>query len=355
MARNFWEMEDNMATNYWDMYASLVNSPEFQAYLKAGRVTLPSGSNKQIYDSVATQLGTVKAQDKQIGQYYEFATGKKADQSTIDKYVQYANDPALLSAAIGKEATLAPATGQYKDTIKSTVQDKLGRAPTEAELGYFGKQMEAGNLDAYGLQDFLGGTSEYQSKYADTARTKLAGELGAVDTDYLNKVQSALESKYAAAGRSGSSAFGSALIGAGKDLATNRTAYLADIGYNSALAGQDNLKAAYQNRLSQMYANQQGTAAAGSESRQRYYSQMDYDRAAVAQERLRKLSQPRSQSFLQSVAPGVIQAGIEVGGNALLPGAGTVAKQITNPYFSRSSLNQYNPTDSINYSRNPYG
>lgn len=319
---------------------NIINSDEWKRYFNAGRVQLPEAKAMQSdkhaiwgLNAIQGQLAKVREEDKRIANYYELATGKKADQSVIDQFGQYANDPALLQAAIGRAAattnfdtstpagpdTSAADASRLKliDSIKSSVQETLGRAPTEAELGYFGKQMEAGNLDAYGLQDFLKGTSEYQTKYADTARTKLAGELGAVDTQYLDKIGSQLESKYASMGRKGSSAFGSALINAGKDLATERTGYLANIGYNAALSGQDSLKAAYNNRLSQMYASQQNLPTAQNQSAQRYYSNQDYYRQAAAQERLAALSQPKQGSFLQSLLPGVIQAGASLYGGYL--------------------------------------
>lgn len=285
--------------------------PTYQAYIQSGRITPPElgprTTPKDIQAHVTAQLNEMKAQDKTISQYYELATGKKADPAVVAQFSQYANDPALLSAAIGKFASTAPQQGTYNDAIQAAVQDKLGRAATEAELGYFGKQMEQGNLDAYGLGEFLGGTTEYQTRASDTARTKLAGELGAVDESYLAKVQKQLESKYASAGRSGSSAFGSALIGAGKDIATERTGYLAGLGYQDFQQGQGNLTAAYNNRLNQMYNQQQGSSALTGESRNRYYSQQDFNRQQAAQERLAKLSQPKSSgSFLQNLVPGLV-------------------------------------------------
>lgn len=296
--------------------------PTYKAYVDAGRITPPVVGPKttlqNIKDSITSQLNEMKAQDKVVSQYYELATGKKADPTTIAQFSQYANDPALLSAAIGKFASTAGAQGTYNDAINSAVQDKLGRPATEAELGYFGKQMEQGNLDAYGLGEFLGGTTEYQTRASDTARGKLATELGAVDDAYMAKVQKSLESKYASAGRSGSSAFGSALIGAGKDIATERTGYLAGLGYQDFQQGQGNLTAAYNNRLNQMYNQQQGSSALGSESRQRYYSNQDFNRQQAAQERLAKLNQPKSSgSFLQNLVPGLVTGAASIYGSYL--------------------------------------
>lgn len=298
--------------------AKLMADPTWAKYLAEGRVSMPE--DKAFLDqhfvwaqkSYNDQLARVKAQDKTIANYYELATGQKATPDTIAQYVQYADDPALLQAAISKGAATATPTGQFKDAITAAVQEKLGRAPTEAELGFFGKQMEAGAIDAYGLGEFLGGTTEYQTKASDTARTKLAGELGAVDESYLAKVQKQLESKYAA--RPGSSAFGSALIGAGKDLAKERTGYLAGLGYQDFQRGQESLTGAYQNRLSQMYNQNQNMAGLGSESRQRYYSQQDAAQQQAAQERLARLSQPKQGNFLQGLVPGLVSGGMSLAG-----------------------------------------
>ncbi len=314
--------------NKKDTYKDLLRRIEVEAILKEpgwadwtrqGRAD-PTGLMANTADDVRRMGIRLKEEDKRTTNYYELVTGQKADQSVLDKYAQYADDPALLQAAISKAAVLAPPTGQFQDKINASIQEIMGRPATEDEQGFYGKQMEQGNLDAYGLKEFLKGTTEYQTKYTDTARSKLAGELSAADTEYLAKVQKGLESKYAAMGRPGASAFGSALIGAGKDLATQRTGYLADIGYQAALGGQENLKAAYQNRLSQMYAAQQGVPAAQATSAQRYYSVQDEDRRAAAQERLLRLSQPQQQqqgTFLQNLIPGIVQGGLGLWGSYL--------------------------------------
>jgi len=298
----------------------LMSNPEFVKYLNQGRAELGTISQGMKTDSdfqayLKAELKRLQAEDKTVANYYEIATGQKPTQEVIDSFAQYASDPALLQAAIAKSAVAIAPTGQFIDAIKSTVTDKLGRDATEAELEFFGKQMEQGNLDAYGLQQFLEGTNEYQTKASDVARGKLTEELGAVDTDYLAKVQKSLEAKYAAAGRGGSSAFGSALIGAGKDLATQRTGYLAGLGYEDFQRGQGNLRADYENRLAQIYNQQMTTAGLGSESRQRYYSQQDFNRQQAAQERLAALSQPKtSSSFLKNLVPGLITSGAQIFG-----------------------------------------
>lgn len=305
-------------------YYKLLESPEYKIWEAQGRITPPgldtSDQGKHIihgYNALVSQLSALKAEDRTTSNYYELATGQKATPEVVAKYAQYAYDPALLQAAIGKEATLAPSQGKYKDIIGATINDKLGRQATDAELGYFGKQMEAGNLDAYGLQQFLGGTTEYQTKASDVARGKLATELGGVDDAYMAKTQKALEAKYASQGRSGSSAFGSALIGAGKDLASQRTGYLAGLGYQDFQQGQGNLTAAYNNQLQSMYNQHQANTAYGAESRSRYYSNQDYAKQQAAAERLARLGMPKTGSFFQNVLPGVIQAGSQIGAAAI--------------------------------------
>lgn len=323
-------------------YMGIVNSPEWQNYLSSGRATnAPQDYTKKsavwAVKYANEELARLRNEDKSISNYYELATGQKATPEIISKYSQYASDPALLQAAIGKGAAVAPAQGQFRDTIAATVQDKLGRPPTESELGYFGKQMESGNLDPYGLGEFLTGTTEYQTKASDVARTKLASELGAVDDTYLAKTQKALEAKYAAAGRGGSSAFGSSLIQAGKDLATERTGYLAGLGYQDFQQGRGNLTAAYNNRLNQMYNQQQSNAALGAESRQRYYSNQDFQRQQAAQERLARLSNRGSGNFLQSLAPGLIQGGLTIGGALIGGPVGAAAGSSLGSAYNRSS------------------
>lgn len=303
--------------DYRATYRSIVNSPEYQKYLAEGRVGVApedysKGTGIWALKYAQEELAKVKEQDKSISNLYEISTGQKATPEVISKYAQYAGDPALLQAAIGKGAATAAPMGTQNDLIQATIQDKLGRPATEAELNYFGKQVEAGNLDAYGLQQFLTGTSEYQNKYATEAQTKLKGELGALDEDYMAKTAKQLQSAYAAQGRTGSSAFGSALIGAGKDLAAQRGSYLANIGYEQAQRGQENLRGDYQAQLENMYRAQQGMSSLGQESRSRYYSQQDFNRQQQAQERLARLSQPKTGNFLQNLVPGLITSGAQL-------------------------------------------
>ncbi len=299
-------------------YQAIVNSPEFQNYVSSGRINIPTqaetgGKIEWALKSVKDQLAQVRGEDKRIGQYYELATGQKASPEIIAKYAQYASDPALLTAAIAKGAATMGAIGTYADSINAAIKERMGRDATEAEKQYFGKQMEQGALDLYGLGTFLEGTTEYQNKQSDVARSKLASELGAVDQEYLNKVAKQLEAQYAAQGRRGAGAFGSALIGAGKDIATQRTGYLAGLGYQDFQRGQQNLRSDYEAQLARQYANQQMGATLGQESRQRYYGQQDFARNQAAQERLMRMSQPSSGSFLQNLVPGIVGAGAQLG------------------------------------------
>lgn len=307
-------MADKKEKQNESSYYSIINSPEWQRYVSAGRTAnAPANYNAYWANQYAKEeLERLRKEDKNISNYYEIATGQKATPEVIARFEQYASDPAMLQAAISKQATLAPATGKFAETIGKTIQEKLGRPATEAELSYYGKQMEQGAIDPFVLNQFLENTNEYQTRASETARGKLASELGSVDESYLAKVQKALESKYAAAGRPGSSAFGAALIRAGKDLATERAGYLAGLGYQDFQRGQGNLRSDYENRLQQMYGAQQAAAGLGSESRARYYSQQDFARQQAAQERLMRLQQPKSGSFLQNLVPGLISSGAQV-------------------------------------------
>lgn len=303
----------------------ILADPLYQKYVEMGRIEpiggwIEGGDKKAVWNNqnngaVMEAIKKAQEQDKQIGNYYELATGRKADQATIDSFSQYAQDPALLQAAIAQSAAKAGPVGTYGESINAAIKEKLGRDATEAEKTYFGKQMEQGGVDLYGLNTFLEGTPEYQTKTSDVARGKLATELQGVDQAYLDKVSKQLQAQYSAQGRQGAGAFGSALIGAGKDIATQRTGYLADLGYQDFQRGQQNLRADYEAQLARQYAGQQAGSALGQESRARYYGQQDFDRQQAAQERLMRLQrsmQPSSGSFLQNLVPGLISSGAQV-------------------------------------------
>jgi hypothetical protein len=239
-------------------------------------------------------------------------TGEPPTAEELAKYAQYIDQPAILEAVVRKDFALRPAKGTYAKDINSELMSKLGREATASELNYFGKQMEQGNLDTYGLQSFIKSTEEFQTNYTKKARTDLTAELGATDQEYLNKVDKSLQAKYAGQGRSGAGAFGSAMITAGKDLANERGSYLANIGYQNAQQGVDTLKGQYQQNLNQMYTSQQQNQNFANESRNRYYSQADYNRGVQGQQNLMGLQDMytrRSQpSFMEGLAPGLVSA-----------------------------------------------
>ena len=240
-------------------------------------------------------------------------TGEAPTAEELAKYAPYIDNPAQLQAVLAKDMALRPARGTYKNDINAQLMSTLGREATPSELNYFGKQMEQGALDTYGLQSFIKGTEEFQTSYTKKAREELKTELGATDEAYMAKVGKSLEAKYAGQGRPGAGAFGSALIGAGKDLASERGSYLAGIGYQGAQQGSDILKSRYQQNLNQMYQAQQQQQGLAAESRSRYYSQQDYNRGLAGQqqmESLRDLYTRRAQpTFLQGLIPGLVQAG----------------------------------------------
>lgn len=313
-------------------YNRILNDPEYKRLVAEGKINpmaafIEGSGKKAVWNNQITAgaLDAIKkAQKKEsdISVLWETMSGNAPDKATIDKYFKYADDPAMLQTIMQKQAATTPAIGKYNDVVNSTIQDKLGRAATQAELGFFGKQMEQGAVDPYTLQQFIENTNEYQTKASETARGKLATELAGYDKPYMEQVGKQLEAKYSAQGRPGAGAFGSALIKAGQELARGRGEYLSGLGYQDFLRGQGNLRSDYENRLSQMYGQQQQAAQLAQESRNRYYSTQDFERQLAAQERLARLNQPKSQSFLQSMAPGLLQAGLTVAGTALAGPAG---------------------------------
>ena len=333
--------------NWQDVKNWWLNASDVSKYILAGRTGagMPTDNDFQYATTAeldkhrADILRAMQAEDKRILNYYELATGQKGDQSVIDKYQQYASDPAMLEMAISKTAVTAPFTppetpvtgelpGELPESaveritreVEASFQEKLGRPARPDEIEYFGKQFQQGEMSAYVLKQFLENTTEYQTKTSDVARGKLAGELSAMDEAYLGKVGKQLQARYAAQGRPGAGAFGSALIGAGKELATERTGYLAGLGYQDFQRGQANLRSDYENRLAQMYRQQQQATGLAGESRQRYYATQDWERQLAGQERLARYQQslqPKPPTFLQQLVPGVIGGAAKLYGSYL--------------------------------------
>ena len=276
-------------------------------------------------------------------------TGEQPTPEQMAKYANMVDNPAAIQAELGREVALRPARGTFVQDINATLMSKLGREATPSELNYFGKQMESGNLDAYGLESFIKGTEEFQTSYTKKAREELKGELGASDEAYLSKVNKALEAKYASQGRPGAGAFGSSLIQAGKDLAGERGSFLANIGYQGAQQGMDTLRGQYQQNLNQMYQRQGYGQGLAQEARNRYYSTQDYNRNLGGQQQLMALQQQYARAnqptFMQGLLPGLITAGGYVLGG---PIGGALAGGLAGGLSNRSGqqdrqIYNYNP------------
>ncbi len=334
-------------------YVSLYNDPEYKRLVNEGKIEplpgwIEGGDKKAVwnYNNIGATADRVKAAQKKesdISVLWETFSGTAPDTETINKYYKYADDPAMLQVIMQKQAAQAPSAGKYNSAINEAVQSKIGRAATQAELQYFGKQMESGNLDPYTLNTFIENTPEYQTKASTAARGKLTEELKGVDTSYMGDVEKALQRQYSAQRRSGSSAFGSALIKSGQDLAKGRTEYLAGLGYQDFLRGQGALRSDYENALQRQYAGQQQNAALGQESRQRYYAQQDWNRQIAEQERLRRASEPKQGSFMQALLPGLITgAGAVIGGSMGNPQAGAaIGSSVGSMYNRNPKMNLY--------------
>jgi hypothetical protein len=269
-------------------------------------------------------------------------TGEAPTAEQMAKYNNMVDNPAAIQAELSREVALRPAKGTFANDINATLMSKLGREATASELNYFGKQMEQGNLDAYGLESFVKGTEEFQTNYTKKAREELKTELGETDQAYLDKVNSALQAKYNTQGRSGAGAFGASLITAGKDLASERGSYLANIGYQNAQQGSDILKSQYQQNLNQMYQNQGYGQGLAQEARNRYYSTADYNRNQGGQQQLMALQQQYARAnqptFMQGLLPGLIQAGATIGGAAIAGPVGAgVANRLSGQIYNYNS------------------
>ena len=95
-----------------------------------------------------------------------------------------------------------------------------------------------------------------------------------------------------------------------------------------------------------MYQQQQAAQGLAAESRNRYYSQADYNRQLGGQQQLMALqnqyARQNQPTFLQGLLPGLIQAGDTLGGATIMGPVGAMAGNRLTAGLDRGIYN-YNP------------
>lgn len=128
-----------------------------------------------------------------------------------------------------KPANLQKRSGEYKDQVNQVFQSQLGRDATSDEISHFGSLFASGNLDAYQMQDFLKGTTEYQNSQDKQFRTDLSGELEKSDQNFFDRAKQSVMAQFMQNGTGNSTALDSALVDLMGQIQSKRSDYLASL------------------------------------------------------------------------------------------------------------------------------
>lgn len=216
----------NPSPNLVERYREVYNRPEVQndpnrgALLWDSKGISPDSAGQQAYN------------------YFVSTAGREPTSSELAKFTplyqgSYTEGNAAISAYLDLEAqkpgALAQKAPQYSEQVNKIFQSNLGRDATADELTHFGTLLASGNVDAYGLQEFVKGTDEYQTAADKKFRGSLATELEESDTRFFNKAKENVLSRFAQNGTLGSSALDFALTDLMGQIAEKRGSYLADL------------------------------------------------------------------------------------------------------------------------------
>lgn len=184
--------------------------------------TAADQQNYQAYQAFKSFIGRDPTSNEFAQVIPQFQSGPQLGNAWLAKYAeQQKNDPRNLAAGAGK----------YSDQVNQVFQSQLGRAATPDEITHFGSYLGSGNLDAYGLQQFLAGTPEYQGQQDTKFRGELGTQLQNSDVNYFDRAKQGLMSQFAQNGQTfgNSTALDSALVDLMGQIQQKRSDYMAGL------------------------------------------------------------------------------------------------------------------------------
>lgn len=163
----------------------------------------------------------------------------------------------------------------YSKSVTDTFQSTLGRAPTAEELQHFSQQIQSGATDAYGLSGFLKQQPEYTNPQDQKFRSGLNTELQNYDTQEFNREKGDVISAYGKNGMAPgtSPSLDYALTDLMGKIASNRSAYLANLSSSQYGGNKDLAVGNYKNTLDQMYSQNQQNRAVTMGQNQQFFDQ----------------------------------------------------------------------------------
>lgn len=183
----------------------------------------------------------------QIVPIFQQANGQTYGNAWLSQYAQQeAQNPA-------NRVKDAP---QYAGQINPVFQSLLGREATQDEINHFGSLLATGNVDAYQLQDFLKGTTEYQSAQDKTFRSGLTQELEDSDVKFFDRAKQGVMAQFMRSGTGNSSALDSALADMMGQLAEKRGNFLSTVSANQYQGNKDLALGNYRGARDEYFGNQ---------------------------------------------------------------------------------------------------
>lgn len=218
--------------------------------------------------------------------------------------------------------------------IEEQFRNILGREPSQAELNYFRKYMDTGDISEFEVGQYLEGLPERQEKRFQGQLGQFGQMLGQYDTAVLNKATDIARSRQVQMGRGESSAFGAQIAQAGQNLAQSRQPMLAQF-YQQ---GMSNIG---QNYLQRSYGAQERAYSLADQREAYNRSVQDYYRQKNdEQDALRGQSSRNLQSSLLGAGLGLVSGGVGgylgglAGGAGFARGIGGFGQPMINRYMS---------------------
>lgn len=205
--------------------------------------------NIQAYKSFQSILGRDPTAEEfaQIVPIFQQDNGQTYGNAWLSQYKQQQD---LNPANRAKDA------GKYSGQLNQTFQSMLGRDATSDEIDHFGSLLATGNVNAYQLQDFLRGTTEYQQGQDKQFRTGLSKELEDSDVRFFDRSKQALLSQFMQNGTGQSSALDSAMADLMGQIAEKRSGFLSQVSSQQYGANKDLALGNYANARDEYFGNQ---------------------------------------------------------------------------------------------------
>lgn len=258
----------------------------------------------------------------------------RAELSSISP--NYAGDPNLTNSGLGRQAvgqyyqdqindpinrkkTDESNAGQYSGKVNEIFNQLLKHGASDAEVQHFGGLLASGQVDPYELQQFIMQTPEYQTNQDTAFRSSLNDELTNEDTKAFGRQKEDVISRFASAGRIGSTALDFALTDLMGKVAEKRQGFLANLSAAQYGSSKDSARADYGNLLNGMKDTTSYERTLADINRQRGWNVSDYNRQKDDyMAALKSQQRPWWQSALPGITQGVLGAGGQLGAAAIL-------------------------------------